>query len=100
MRQGQEHHIVTGQSCGAGLDHDPVGERGQVRLMLAERRAGTRAGRQRADLDAGMAEQQPEQLAAGVPGRTGHRHLEHHLHDYAIQRKLMHTRTCAVSPTD
>jgi hypothetical protein len=83
VRQGQEHHVVPGQSCRAGLDHDPVGQRGQVRLVLTQGGAGTGAGRQRADLYAGMAAQQAEQLATGISGRSGDRYLEHHLHDYA-----------------
>jgi hypothetical protein len=63
-----------------------------VRLVLAQWGARTGAGRQRADLYAGVAEQQAKQLTAGISGRSGDRYLEHHLHDYAIEHKIMHSR--------
>ena len=75
MRQGQEDDVVAGERLRAGLLEDPVGERHQVRLEATERLAGVAAGRQRADLDLGVAEQQAQQLTAGVPAGSGDRDL-------------------------
>jgi hypothetical protein len=46
---------------------DPVGKRHQVRLLGRKRRAGAAVGGHGAYLRAWMREQQPEQLASGIP---------------------------------
>jgi hypothetical protein len=77
--------------------HDPVREWGQVRLVLADRRARHSSPAVSAPISTlGWPEQTAGAVHRRVSGRSGDRHLEHHLHDYAIQRKLMHTRTCVV----
>ena len=50
---------------------DPVGERHQVRLERAEALAGVGARGEGADLDLGVAQQQAQHLAAGVPTGSG-----------------------------
>ena len=70
MRQGQHHDVVTRERVGGGRLDDPVGQRHELRMVLAQAAAG-RAGRgQRADLDLGMTEEQPQQLATGVAARA------------------------------
>ena len=70
MRQREDDDVVAGERVGGGRLEDPVGQRDEVRVVLAQPAAG-RAGRgQRADLDLRVTEQQPQQLAAGVPARA------------------------------
>ena len=68
-----------------GLEH-PLGQRHQVRLERAERLAGVARPGQGADLDPGVAEQQAQQLAAGVPAGSGDRDLFLHSCRMTIQR--------------
>ena len=83
VRQGQEHHVVTGERLGVGGLEDPLGQRREVRLEGAERLPRVAGAGERADLDARVPEQQAQQLAAGVPARSGHRcSYLRHVHDY------------------
>ena len=89
MRQAEEDDVVAGQHLGRGLLQHPVREREQVRLEAAEPRAGVGAAGERADLDLGVGEQQPEDLAAGVAAGTGDGDGVRHVHD--------HTDSCMLS---
>ena len=62
---------MTGEVLDRGVGEHPVGQREQVRLERTEPLAGVGAGRQCADLDLGVAEQQAEHLAPGVPTGPG-----------------------------
>ena len=64
---------MAGRVLGGGVGHHPVGQRRQVRLVLPQPPPGAGSGRDRADLDVGMAEQQAEQLPARIPGGPSHR---------------------------
>ncbi len=98
MRQGEEDDVVAREDLGRrGLD-DPVGQGRQVRLQVTETGPGAASGGQRTDLDVGMVQQEPEQLAARVAGRPGDRDLEDHVHDYAKQNMSMQTRVCLDQP--
>ncbi len=71
VRQAEEDHVVARQGLERGVDQDPVGERQQVRLERAESFAGVGPRGQRADLHLGVAEQQAQDLAPGVPTGSG-----------------------------
>ena len=71
MRQAEEDHVVAGQRLHRRVDEDAVGEREQVRLERAEPLAGVGARGQGADLDLGVAEEQAQDLAPGVPTGSG-----------------------------
>ena len=93
----EEDHVVAGERLDRGLLEDPVGQRHQVRLERAERLPGVGAGGHRADLDVGVAEQQPEHLAAGVPAGAGDRGCAfRHVHDYTLD---LHTSSHRVPST-
>jgi hypothetical protein len=49
-----------------------------VRLVFTEPRSGAGARGDRSDRHQRMAEEQPEQLATGVPGGSGHTYLKGH----------------------
>ena len=74
VRQAEHDHVVTRERLGRGLTQHPVGDLAQMRMVLAERRAGTRVRRERPDPGLGVPEQQPQRFTAGVPAGTGHRH--------------------------
>ena len=57
-------------------------------MVGADERSRRDAGGQRADLDVGVAEQQPHQLSPGIPAGSGHRDAESHAHDYAANDNL------------
>ena len=78
VRQCEENHVETSQRARRRVGDDSVGQRGQLRLMLTEPGTGTRACGDRADRHQGMAEEQPKQLAPGVPGGASHTHGEGH----------------------
>ena len=83
VREAEEDDVVAGEGLGVGRLEHPVGQRHQVRLEGAEGLAGVGAAGQRADLDLGMAEQQAQHLAAGVPTGSGDGDpLPRHVHDY------------------
>jgi hypothetical protein len=69
--QGEEHDIVPAQSIRGGGLQDTVGERMQVRLVIAQRRAGTGGGGERADLELGVAQQDSQQFTPGVSAGSG-----------------------------
>ena len=71
VRQGEEDDVVAGEGLGAGLLEHPVGQRHQVRLQHAEALARVGPAGEGADLDVGVAEQQAEDLAPGVPTGSG-----------------------------
>ena len=82
VRQGQKHHVMAGEHGElGGLEHS-LGQRRQVRMVLAERAAGAGRGGQRADGEPAvgvgrMPEQQPQDLTARIAAGTGNRHLHH-----------------------
>ncbi len=82
MREAEEDHVVAGQHLGRGLLERAPGQRHEVRLEAAEEGAGVGAAGQRADLDLGMGQQQPEDLAPGVPARPGDGDRDSHVHNH------------------
>ena len=85
VRQAEEDHVVAGEHLDGGLLEHPVGQRHEVRLERAERLPRVGAGGDRADLDVRVGQQQPQDLAAGVPARSGDRHSAlRHVHDYTF----------------
>ena len=88
--QREEDDVVAGKRLDVGLLEHPVGQGHEVRLQGAERLAGVGVPREGADLDLWMAQEQPEDLAPGVP--AGARHcdpLRRHMHDYTFLRMFM-----------
>ncbi len=71
VRQAQEHHVVSRQDLGGRGLQDAIGQGHEMRMVLAERCAGARCGRERADLDVGVCQEQSQYFAAGVPARAG-----------------------------
>ena len=78
MRQGEEDDVVPGQDLRCRRLEHAVGERDQVRLVLAERRPGVAGGGQRADLHLGVAEEQAQELTTGVPAGARDRDRDPH----------------------
>jgi hypothetical protein len=64
---------VSGQGVGGRLREHAVGERHQMGMMVGEHAAGVAPGGQRPDLDVRMADQQAQQLPAGVATGPGDR---------------------------
>jgi hypothetical protein len=91
VRQGEEDDVVALEDLRRRGLEDPLGERDEVGLERPEELAGVAVGGQRPDLDRGVAEQQAQQLAAGVPTGSGDRdpHLRHP-HDYTYLCMFMH----------
>ena len=83
MRQREQHRVMSGQPCRSGVGQDALGQRHEVRVVLAQLTSGVAARGQLADLDLRVAEHQPKQLATRVPARPRHRNPEPHSHDYA-----------------
>jgi hypothetical protein len=72
VRQRQEHDVVALEGLGSGAQQLAVGQRDQVRVVVPHGRAGAVARRHGADVEYGVADQQPQQLAAGVPAASRH----------------------------
>ena len=96
MRQGQEHHIVSGQHLDLGGFQDPLRQWQQMRVVLGQGCPGTGGGGQGADGQpavgiSGVAEQQAQDLPTGIPTGAGNRHRSHDtsVHYYALHRNLM-----------
>jgi hypothetical protein len=90
VRQREEHHVVAGQHRDVGRVEHPARQRQQVGMVLGHGRAGAGRGGERADGQAAVrirwvAEQQPEDLPAGISAGTGDRDRRHAaiLHGYA-----------------
>ena len=64
--QAEEDDVVTAEGLGAGLLEHPVGQRHEVGLEDAEALTGVGAAREGADLDVGVGQEQPEDLAPGI----------------------------------
>ncbi len=64
VRQREEDHVVVGERLGGGGLQHPVRQGPQVRLERPEGLPGVGVPGQRADLDAGVRQQQTEQLPA------------------------------------
>ena len=79
MRQGQEDDVGRRQQVRVRRVEDAVGQRPKVRMQPADRLAGVAAGRDRPDGELRMAEQQTQQLTAGVPARAGHSGRQSHV---------------------
>jgi hypothetical protein len=60
MRQREEHHIMISKHLAGRLLHDPIEERNQVWMVLAEECSGIRASGYRPELHIGMGKQQPK----------------------------------------
>ena len=89
MREAEDDDVVAGERLGGGRLEDAVGERQQVRLEAAEGLAGVGARGQRADPGVGVAEEQAQHLAPGVPAGTGDGDGEGHVHDYTCECMIM-----------
>ncbi|GMA26334.1 hypothetical protein GCM10025864_40930 [Luteimicrobium album] len=81
VRQREHDDVVPGEVVGRGRDQLAACEGAQVRVVLAEQRAGVGVRRERADLDLGMVGEEPQGLPAGVAARSGDRHSDRHMHD-------------------
>ncbi|CAK7282294.1 hypothetical protein SGPA1_20260 [Streptomyces misionensis JCM 4497] len=79
VRQREEHHVVPGERLGRGLLEHPVRQGPQVRLESAEPLPRVGVPGQRPDLDLGVREQQPQNLATRVPARPGNRRTYRHV---------------------
>ncbi len=82
VRQAEEHHVVAGEHARLGGLQDARGQRRQVGMMVGERAAGIARGGERAERQPAvgirrMAEQQPQNLAAGIPTGPSDRHRRH-----------------------
>ena len=65
--KGEKYHVVPLEYLdGGGLQHS-TGQWQQMRLVLGQGVAGAGIRGQRADLDRRMPQEQPKNLAAGVP---------------------------------
>ena len=84
QRRGTPRRGRTSTSSGGRRSSTRSASGTQVRLERAERLARVGAGGQRADLDLGVAEQQAQHLAAGVPAGSGDRDCRRHVHDYTL----------------
>src|SRR5450759_4423923 len=73
VRQGQEGHVGVGQRGRLGGGKGPAGQLRELRVGGGHVRSRRAAGRERGQLEPGVAEQQPQQLAPGVPAGAGHR---------------------------
>ncbi len=94
--QAQEDHVVPREGLEVGGAEHPIGQRHQVRLQGPERLAGVRAAGERADLDAGVTEQEAQHLTPGVPAGTGDRDpLQLHVHDYTQACMIMRSGLAA-----
>ena len=88
MRQPEHDDVVAGEGLlGGGLE-DALREGPEVGLQHAEGLPRVRAAREGADLDVGVAEQQPQHLPSGVPAGAGDGDGDWHVHDYTDQRML------------
>jgi hypothetical protein len=66
VRQREEDDVVARERVVRGGLENPVRERREVGLVLAERRPGAGGSGQRADPDLGVPEEEAEQLTTGV----------------------------------
>ncbi|GAB3039888.1 hypothetical protein GCM10011376_36490 [Nocardioides flavus (ex Wang et al. 2016)] len=71
MGKAEEHDVVAGQRLDRGVDQDAVRQREQVRLQGTQPLAGVGPGGEGADLDVGMAQEEAQDLAPGVPTGSG-----------------------------
>jgi len=71
--QGEEDDVVAGKGLGGGFGEDPVSERGQVRVVLAEPGPGVAARGECPDLNVGVGEQEAQQFPSYVPAGAGDR---------------------------
>lgn len=92
VRKPQEDHVMTRERGGIGLAEYSVGERYEMGLVCGERTARVATGRQRADLDVRMAQQQAQHFAARVAARAGDGYgggRSRHVRDYAWSCRVM-----------
>jgi hypothetical protein len=89
VREREEDHIVAAEGFDGRLVEHPVGEGHEVRLECTERLARVGGAREGTDLHVGMAEEQAQQLAPGVPTGSGDGDPGRHVHDYTVLRMFM-----------
>ena len=77
VRQREHDHVVPGEHVDGGRLEHAVRQRPQVRVVLAQRRAGTGPRGQRADRQLRVAQGQPQHLTPGVPAGTRDSHTHH-----------------------
>ena len=92
VRQAEHDDVVAGEGLGGGRLEDAIGERAEVGLQHAEGLPGVGPAREGADLDVGVAEQQPQHLPSGVPAGAGDGDGDWHVHDYTERRMLTQVR--------
>jgi hypothetical protein len=78
VREGEEDDVVPGEGLRRRRCEDAVGERHEVRLVLAEGGAGVAGGGHGADLHLGVAEEEAEQLTTGVAAGARDRDRDAH----------------------
>jgi hypothetical protein len=83
VRERKEHDIGPGQGSGSCLGEGQVGDGPEVGVDLADGLPSTGLGCQRRYLEVGMARDEAQQFAAGVPAGAGYRDSSSHVHDYA-----------------
>jgi hypothetical protein len=71
--QGQEHDVSTGQGIWIGGHELAVGKCRQRGMDLPQAPAGLAPRCDHADLQLGVAQEQTQELAAGIAGSAGHR---------------------------
>ncbi len=74
VREREEDDVDVDPGKGRGVEEDPAGEIGKVRVDVGDVQTGRRTRRQWTDLDVWMPEQQTEQLptcVATCPGNRG-----------------------------
>ena len=87
--QPEDDDVVPGQRLDGGRLEHPVGEGHEVRLQGAERLPGVGARGEGADPGVGVAQEQAQHLAPGVPAGTGDGDGEGHVHEYTCDCMLM-----------
>src|SRR5205085_9859736 len=81
VRQRQERELgAAGPVCVGGLQHE-IGERGEVRIDIAEALSGSLPGGGQGELRRWVARQQTEELGPRVTGRSEHSDLQLSRHE-------------------
>ncbi len=69
--QGEKHDVVPAEGLRRGRFEHPVADGGEVRVDVAQPFPRLRVGRQRAEPDLWVPQQQPDDLTTGVPAGAG-----------------------------
>jgi hypothetical protein len=70
VRQREHDGVVTREDVGSGGLEHPVGEWGEVRVHVRQGLPGASRRRDGTDLELRVRQEQPEDLATGVPARS------------------------------